>query len=245
MAVERNGRVYAKRTLIGDHGDNFFNQTPLEKALDLGWSEGCPVAVTLTRETEEGGRGALLMARRYGEINFWSGYITRVLQEQKRDDLLRNLPGCFKRFSDEPIGKHDEGWPPEELQEFMFLIPHAYSLPRLLINYINGARDTTIDEKQERMAIAVDCVERVSSNAENLDALLVNLTLQLVRHGGNIHTLLKTMISQGKLDEDNCKWAYQSIVREMKNTTPELYVTYQKISSEERARLGIADIHID
>jgi len=242
MNLERNDRMYADHILIGDNGDNFFSKSYLEKALDQGWSEGCPVAISLTKEPTEGGRGAVIMANRYGEVNFWFGYIVQTLNKTK-PWLSYPLTSAIPRLPNEPIGKHDENWIPKKLNGFILNTPYGYSLPRVLINFINcNKEDHLIYAKQNRLIRALDAFDVAISNSKNIIELVVQFTNELVIRGGDEKLLIKNIIPNVKIKEDNCHTTYKEIARVMEHSTPNLWRTYSAMSSQERSELGIANV---
>lgn len=236
---------YGSHTLIGDHGDSYFSQTPLAKALIQGWSEGCPVAIRLTKEPTEGGRGAENMIPRYGAVNFWFGVIAETFQEGGRQDLLSDLQGPKLRLAGEPMREHDLGWPPTKLEDYILNTAYGYSLPRLIVSYILSPKEgQSIAARQERMRFALQALENLTAESANITDFLIYLTEKLAARNGDGPTLLKTMLPQGKLNEDNCYTEYRHIVQQMQLSSPTLWELYTELQPGEKAKLGMADIQI-
>lgn len=243
ISTERHGRSYGDHRLIGGD-ESFFKKTPLEKALDLAWSDGCPVGVTLTRPVEENGRGAEVMAKRYGEVNFWAGYLRyHVFQEAKRGDLIRQLYGHTERSKSEPIGIHDNNWTPGALNKKELVSPELYALPRIISTFINSPKESqSIEEKQKRMTVVLEGLEYLAEHSLNIQEFTVRLVGGLVHEGGDTNALLKALLSNGKLNEDNCKSQFSTLTNYMYRYAPAVYRSYKDLSTEKRKELGIADI---
>lgn len=241
MSVERNGRTYGDHTLVGDNNDSFFDQSWIQKAQDLGWSDGCPVVTRLTKSPEEGGKGDEVMAKRYGQVNYWAGAIKEIFQKAERYDLLDQFTLQRPRRDDEPLGTHDADWVPDELHDHMLVTPELYSLPRIVIAYIDDPTlDHSIPEKQTRLTIAIKSIEKASREAQNIKEAMISVVQSLVEQGGNALMLLKNALPQGKIGEDTVYAEYYETLSIMREKAPELYNIYNSLPIEEKQKVGMA-----
>lgn len=240
MSLERYGRRYGDHMLIGDNRDSFLNSSRLAQALALAWSDGCPIALRLCREQEQGGRGADVMVQRYGAVNFWGGMIKKTFNELRRTDLTRQFTQQKLRRSNEQMGTHDEAWIPEELEGRLLITPEGYSLPRIMIAYIEEGK--TPQEKAQRVTNALTALEKSAQDGKTIKEVMIKVAQSLIKQGGNVITLLRNMLPQGKVDEDNVYTEYRETLRIIQKIAPELYKAYMSLSSEEKQKVGMANI---
>jgi len=220
MSIERNGRLYADSTLLGDNGDDFFNKTPQERSLDLAWSEGCPVGPDLVKPPEEGGRGALVMEKRYGQVIFWFKYLTEELIKSGLNDLAKTLTTPRLRLANEPLGVHSDNWLPNEMQTHAYRSATGYILPRLLTEFLTIAGP----DPQKNLQVALTEFDRTLPKATDDISLVVayaeRLARQLSKEGNNeaVGLVLKRLLGTAKLHEDNLYTEYNLILTKTKKT---------------------------
>ncbi len=227
--------TYATRRLTDE---SYSAKLPLDKALFLGDSTGCPVAKTLTQEPSQGGRGALAMIARYGEVIYWSGEAVAIMNRVHRSDLVYALTQPIKRLADEPLGIHDEGWTPKILEDYILVSPQLYALPRLATILVNSNKQS----RAQNVFLAQDTLEKCAFKSHTLNQLLVSFADSLVSFGFDKNLVLKNLLSKGKLGEDNCYSIFREILKEIRRRSPFLWQTYQDLTCQERTALGIANL---
>ncbi|KKU28043.1 MAG: hypothetical protein UX80_C0016G0017 [Candidatus Amesbacteria bacterium GW2011_GWA2_47_11b] len=250
MAIERLGVVYASRQLVGDNGDKrgsyFRLKNEEQKALWQAWSEGCPIAVRLIVE-----RGAKVMKLRYGEVNFWSGYIFGLLlQRGYAPEQLNNFMGPIDRLPSEPLGDHNPTWIPKELETRVYNTAVGYAFPRLITKFIeedwfivNGNINT---QRQKRLCSALDILDEVIKKDPQRqlspEQILAKVAEELatISPADKFPYLIRCMLSAAKLAEDNCKCAYAQIVKAIKSNAPILWAAYDNLTTDQKKKCGIA-----
>jgi hypothetical protein len=231
MSLERYGREFGDgRVMVTPTLEEFFEQSKVEQAKQLGWSDACPVVQSLlsTREPSE-------LASRYAQVNFWYSFI---LEKVGRDsNIAAEISGPIQRQENEPLGKRDEGYVPSESGAYMIGVgtPYGYALPRTLLEHIG----TDEGEKKERVLEAMKCLDTAISSSKTASELLVNFGEALVSAGANPKQLLKHIVSTGKIKEDNCFSVYNQIFEAMKKSAPSLWSIYSTLTISEKEALHI------
>ncbi len=220
MSIERNRRIYGDATLIGDDYD-FFTNPPKQRALDLAWSEACPVGPDLVKPKSQGGRGAEVMGKRYGQVIFWFKYLTEELKKSGRDDLASQLSLPRPRLGNEPLGKHSQNWLPQEMNTSAFRPATGYILPRLLTEFLSVAGPDQSQNLQVALAEFDKTVPMATDDISLIVTYAENLAHQLSKKGNTygIESILKRLLSTGKLHEDNLYTEYDKILEKTKETT--------------------------
>lgn len=243
MALERMHRIFGDTQLIGDKGDDFFSQTQEEQARQLGWSEGCPVVERLIKPTDQGGRGADVMTKRYAEVLFWRGYIVDALNTAQREELANALFETTPRRQDEPLGTHDSNWPPIELQTNMIQSPMAYALPRMITECLSFEPATN----PEKILVISEHIQRALAQSTSIIEFSVLFLEQFVKEAlmqkqtAQAARLLKTLIGIGKFEEENCVHLYQEIFSTLQNKAPITWNFYSALSPADRKSYRLID----
>lgn len=270
MTTERASRQYGDGVLLGDQGDGFVDLEPAEQAKRLGWSVACPVVPRLIEQ-----RGAKEMANRYGEILMWTGVVAEMLEQNGLGDIKAELIGAVRREPGELMGKHDEGWPPAELETTMFgpASPEGYAIPRLITSFIGEHVDPkdlrAVGEKSDRAMYAIGCIEEAISECDasrdlemdsrddmhrGFEYQLTEFTVILTQllsdfagehYGIEVGEFFHQLIGTGKLAEDNCRVRYHNIVNVMHDVAPGLYKKYMKLKPEQIAKHRVAMVDVD
>ncbi len=244
MELARNGRLYGDGRLFGNNRDSFFEQTIIEQALELGWSNACPVATSLIEPIKDGGRSAEVMRVRYAQVNFWYGYIASTLVQQGRMDLYEELASIQPRNSGEPLGKHDPNWVPDQLHEYILGAgsPYGYAMPRVLLEFINNKSES---ERADYLFDAMQDLQELIGTAPTIANLLVTFGERLAQKeidSNGVRNLLRHILSQGKLNEDNCFATFNEIASIMREAAPVLWSTYTALTTRDKLELHIADV---
>lgn len=232
--MEKKGFTYGGHRLLGTDGDGFFGLTTEQKAYSQGWSAGCPVTEKLVKQN-----GPEDMIKRYGRVNFWFGYIDKTLTDLNREELRAELKTPIRREWTEPHGKVDSSVIPDDFKDNILVTPWGYSLPRLFVAYIGEGKGTG-----DRMIQAIEHFEKAVNDSQDMDDVLIRFTENLILDAGEPKKLLKTMIPQGKLNEDNCYVLYTNTVKKMKEESPFLWSIYSSMWPDERRDIGMADVSI-
>lgn len=247
MALEKyDGRKYGDGRILGYLGMAFFEMSLQLQAEMLGYSDACPVAPSLISD-----RGAAAMIRRYGEVNYWFGTVAEKLQESGQYLAHSQLITPLHRLAGESMGRHDPGWPPEELETHMFGpgTPLGYAIPRLVIAYLEG--DPSKDEingRHKRFAEVLNIIDETASGyvgQYELAEFTVLLADKLIREGVNKYDLnpalfFRHLLGTGKLSEDNCRQDYKEIIRLIYAIAPELGSRYSALDVDDYSNFHIA-----
>lgn len=246
--LERFGRTYGDGHVFGEMSqaefEKFMSASAWERSEALGWSNACPVVPRILTSGEKG-RSPEEMQYRYAQINFWYGYMVDRLASLGRADLAEELTTPQERQPDEPLGKHDKGWIPEELKRKMYGPggPYAYNLSRLMANFINEGKGTAGNRASLAMKSFDKVVRSLEPETEGLDVLLATFSENLISYKRiNRLKILSWTISSGKISEDNCRTNYGRIVKAIDNKTTELKTVYHKATDAVKTRLHIAQI---
>jgi hypothetical protein len=246
-STERYARHWGDNVLFGNLGQSIIHLPKEIQAKMLGFSEACPVVKRIIKPEVEGGRGPEKMAKRYAEIILWRGYFGYVLRKSGRHDLSKELLQPVERLEGEPLGFHlDEDWVPKEHETHIAGpgTPVSYALPRVLIQFTNEVK-TKID-KGANLQHALESFDKVlEENPQDLTELLVVFTEKLTKESQDIPQLVKQILSQGKINEDNSYSQLKHILRTVKEKAPTLWRTYQNLSDKDFESLRIAKLSID
>ena len=270
MTLERAGRYYGDGVLLGNDGYGFVDLEPVEQAKQLGWSVACPVVLRLIDQ-----RGAKEMANRYGEVLMWSGVVAEMLERGGLGDIKAELVNTVSRNDGELMGKHDENWPPTELESMMFgpASPEGYAIPRLVTSFIGDhvyPKDLeAVGEKSNRAMYAIGCIEEAIAECDasrdlesdsrdemhrGYEYQLTEFTVVLTEllsdfagehYGVEVGEFFHQLIGTGKLSEDNCRARYRNIVNVMHDVAPRLHKKYVELSPEQVSKHRVAMIEVD
>lgn len=253
MATEKyDSRRYGDGRILGALGMAFF-EMPLElQAEMLGWSDACPVVPSLINA-----RGAEAMIKRYGEVNHWFGTVVDKLQENGQYLAHSQLTTPLLRIEGERIGKHDAGWPPEELETRMYGpgTPLGYAIPRLIITFLEGDDPSSaeVNGRHQRFAEALNIIDEIINEYPGqyeLSEFTVILADRLVRtavnqYGQNPAQFFRQLLGTGKLGEDNCRQAYKEVFNLMYRIAPDLGNDYNNLTADDFEQFRIAMAGVD
>ncbi|OGG07283.1 hypothetical protein A2872_01605 [Candidatus Gottesmanbacteria bacterium RIFCSPHIGHO2_01_FULL_42_12] len=231
---ERFGRTFGGNTLLGNGGDDFFDKTPENQAMEIGWAEGCPVPTSVVAN-----RGPETSAKRYGEIIMARQLIWESARFNNLDlfteltkDVDRLLPG-------EPAGTYEPGnVPGSHPEEIIANNTHwGFALPRILI-VAYGKKD---EGRGNRVMVALQTVDDVMKrHFDSPHEFMAVLAESLIGLGVDKDQILRNILSAGYLQENNTYTSYQLLVTEMMNHSPELIERYKQLTQEEKHEFGIA-----
>jgi hypothetical protein len=214
--------------------------TDEEKAFYLGERLGCPVVHTLIKE-----KGAEVMARRYGQLLLYYGYILDALK-RKKPAIAEEISKKNIRAEEEQMVRYDENCIPDWNKKIIpgTEAPWGYALPRMLISYVTDDHGFA-ETKQEVWMKALLTLDQVVENlddSDTADEFLVKFAEALAKTGANPKTILAKTISAGKLKQENLYIKFSKIIDSLSLHAPTLWKIYESLSSEEKKQLGIAEV---
>lgn len=224
---------------VGDINDPAFFEMSLEdQARFLGQRAGCPVVEELITPTDEGGRGPDKMINRYGEVNFWYGYISREI-EHYNPELYEDFKKATDRVEGERAGKFETESVPDNYTETMAPINAlpGFSLPRMLIEQMQGSN---MDEAQEKLTIGLGIIEDSIKVSKSPSELMARTAEGLVGTGADMDKIIKQILGQGWLDEHNAFTMLEEGKTALKEFAPTVWEYYGKLTPEERKEKGLA-----
>jgi len=237
--IERDGRKFGGATLIGDHADEygFFGKETRGKALDMAWSHACVIAVELT-DPQHPTLGPDWMLKRYGETNFWFGYILAEAIKLN-SQLLASLEQPVPRKEGEPVGNFEEmSVPSTHLAEMSPMSRiYGYALPRVHIEAM-GRGEARNQERALRAIKVLDETIKASSVPAELLAVLSEKSLSF---GADAKEVLSHILPSGVLKEENCLTDYQEIAEQLQLRAPTIWEAYAAISTQEKESMGVAE----
>lgn len=222
---------------------DFFELPVRDQAKVLGWADSCPVVEELIDPANsEPGRGPEAMLNRYGQVNFWFGYIAREVQEHRPrlyDQLMKPVP----RLDDEPVGKHEpESVPDSYYREMPPMSTLAgYSMPRLFIEQVGIGKDLETEEVQGRFRRGQNALESAIALSKSPNELLA-LTARNIADQGDIEPrkVLSLVMSKGWQGEHNAQTMLEDFKDRLCLLAPGLWQVYESLSDEEKAELKLA-----
>lgn len=229
-------RTFGDNTLVGDNGDNFFNQSIQEQIRSVGFSEACPIVGQVIKRygtTLENARD------RYAEIVFTRSLLLDTVH-QINEPLYQQLVKPVPRNANEPIGVHERTAVPKQAANEISPnnTPWGYSLPRVLLDQF-GTREQRTDK---RVLKGLTLLETSAKKAKTPLEFLAVLTNNVAHADADIDTILHSVVSKGKLGEDTVYTLYQKLLSELKIHAPKVWDRYQELTPEERLKRGIANI---
>lgn len=216
---------------------SFFELPVREQARILGWADSCPVVTELTDpDNPNPGRGPEAMLERYGQINFWFGFIVREVAEHD-PQLAKELMTPADRKDYEPVGKYErESVPPMNIVEIAPMGQLAgYGLPRIFIEQI-GLNDPKLSQsdRAERLELGVNILEAAIDEANTPIELLTLVAEGVSQSAVPPLNVLKHCISQGWLDEHNSVSIIQEFQGAMFEKAPNLWEFYSHLTDEQK-----------
>lgn len=238
-SIERNGRNFGGATLIGDHADDygFFDKDIRGKSLDMGWSHACVIAAELTNPNHPT-LGPDLMLKRYGETNFWFGYI---LAESAKfnPQIFANLNQSIPRKEGEPVGIFEVTSVPLAHLTKMFPMSriYGYALPRVHIEAMGRGEA----RNQERALRAIQALDEAVGESSSPAELLAVLSEKSLEFGADAKKILSHILPSGVLNEENCLTDYQEIAEQLKLKAPTIWKVYASMTTQEKESVGVAE----
>jgi len=248
---EQYGRLFGDNRIMGNDGDNFFDLT-LDKQVDIqAWSEGCPVREKVKTRYITTGEGLAGARNRYGEV--------KMARYQVYDSIRDINPALYVQLNDpnplprlvcqsgsyvEPVGEHEAVSVP---MSHTYDIDHnntpwGYAIPRLYLAYA-GNNETRTPESSYNGLMLVEAAADPSLSSNPLE-FLAKFGAFVVTCGVDIDKVLKTILSNGYLKEENTKILFKALLSVMKDKSPKLWTRYNQLKPEEKANLGIAGIEL-
>lgn len=211
-----------------------------EQARYFGERVGCPVVPALIK-----GRGPEAMAKRYGEILFYYGYILKVISSL-RPDIAKQISEPVARDDSENLVDFDDEWIPPWNKDIIpgTETPWGFALPRLMISYAtdsHGFDEPRVDSWVRALTILDKVVEELK-NDDKANELMVKFAESLVSAGASAEIILKRTISAGKMRQDSMEKRFREIIKVMSQHAPVLWETYKNLDADRRDELGIANL---
>ena len=206
----------------------FFELPVREQARIVGWAHSCPIVSELTDPGNHNpGRGPEAMLNRYGEVNFWFGFIKRET-ERLNPALYQQLMNPTQRLKSEPVGKYEpESVPPshtEQMSPMGTLV--GYALPRVFIEQLGtNSEDVSRDEVKARLMRGLDILETAIPAAETPLDLLCLVSEEVAKEVGP-QKVLYHALSPGWLEEHGAETMFNEAKTVMANKAPQLWEAY-------------------
>lgn len=256
----RFGTSYGSGTFIGELGSQagrFFSpEFDLTRATAdqwqllveiAGFDSGCPVVpVVLAKFNPE------VAWARYLQINYWFGHINQQLHHTFSNPNVwgeihplttNDLFGVQPRQADEPVGQVSLGWMPAEIAEYTVGVGTycGYVLPRL---WILGWQEPSQTDKAQLYVRLNARLAEAASKAQTAEEVVVFFAMGLAREFPGNRTfhlsLLKYLLNDNMLTEENWRTTYQSVYRLVRFHKSELWNVWHSASPEERSAYELA-----
>ena len=210
----------------------------------LGWSHGCPVAKKVTDPANQE-YGPIRMIEGYSEVNHMFSTMISDRVKVFNPNLNQALKRPIKRLEGEEIerlgegqvGNHEpESVPLSYLTEMAPMTAiYGYACPRVLIELDRVFEGSSVDIWHPLMRGAL-------WDAKSLPHLLILLTNRVFKKGVKPEKVLQHTLALEVLEEENCRSAYIDLAQRLERDAPEVHRFYLGLSSEEKKKLGIAEI---
>lgn len=222
---------------------SFFDLPPREQALVAAWANSCPIPEELTDPANPSpGRGPEAMLNRYGQVNFWFGYIHRAagevnpgLEEQLLTPVTRlpgERPGKYE-WDSVPASHHAEMPPMGTLA--------GYALPRLFLEQLGTGQNLAREEVRDRLINGLAVLDEAIAGAGNPLEFLALLAEGLaVKAQTTPDQAFKHIFSQGWMDEHNAYTMLAQFKSTMAQKAPRLWARYNAMSEADKARRNLA-----
>lgn len=233
----RYGRKFGDMTLFGNEGGNFLEKPIAQQVLEIAWSEGCPVPQKVVKKY-----GAETATKRYAEIIFADRLIREEVKKHN-PSLHKKLTEGINRKPGEPVGVHEPQAVPSSYQEIVPPpdTPWGFSLKRVLIDQFGKREERT----QERILKGLEILENLAT--QKIDSpleFLAKLAEEVIKTDGDSIQVMKNTLSKGHLDEQNFHALYAKLAEELKQSSPTFREEYNKLTPQERDKLGIAEVNL-
>lgn len=206
-----------------------------QRALILGWSHGCPIALELT-DPKNPEYGPVTMMRRYAEVNRWFQIIIKQ-GEEVNPKLTQTLVSAKQRLTPEPVGKYEVlSVPTFHLAQMApMATPYGYALPRVVIEML---RQGPIETNTEVIAL----VRKNLVISQTPYELLARMSQTVITRHANPLAVLSHCLSPGILQEENCGSIFNKIGKALSIYAPDLWRDYTGLSNEEKSTADILNI---
>jgi len=246
---EQYGRTFSDNKILGDNGDNFFDLSLDEQVNISAFSEGCPVRekvkarYIVSGEGLEGARdryGAVRMAR-YEVIDAVKDVNPTLYAQLTSPNPISRLI-CPSGNYIEPVGEHE---PVSVSQSHIHNIdpnntPWGYANPRLFLT-ITGDSNSRTPESSFKALMLVEVAADPKKSTNPIE-FLVNFGELAANSGVDVDQILKVIMSNGYLKEENTHVLFRELLSIIKNHAPKLWNRYTNLTPEDKARLGIAEL---
>lgn len=214
-----------------------------KRALELGWSNGCPRARYLSDPVNPD-FGPIRMMRRYNETNQMFVWVSRTLQWDFQEKLHRELLKPYARVNSPGIFEPESV--PEDYRNYISPMSgvFGYAIPRILIDgtgqSYRGAGACFSDYKSRHF---VTETIRFGERATSINQFLSYIADQTLLNGQiSPELILSHILSAELLAEQNCPEVFDRVLEELKDSSPDLYRTYVNSSRFDRDQFGIATL---
>jgi hypothetical protein len=209
----------------------FFLMPVQDQARILGWANSCPVVEELTDPNNTApGRGPEAMIERYGQINFWFGYIAREV-ETLNPNVYEQLMTPMQRCEGEEVGKHEAASVP--VTHFTEMAPLStlagFSLPRLFIEQLGLGKGLSTEMVRERFARGQAVLEVAATTATSPNELLALVSEGVAHADVDPRAILKNVLSAGWLDEHNALTMRDDFLNSLQRLAPTVWQTYTSV----------------
>lgn len=245
--INRNGIPFGYGTdthILRD--DHTFLEMPTiairRRALELAWSNGCPVSLELT-DPENPDYGPKAMMIRYAQANRWFNI---VLSETQRANpiLFKELWTHIPRRLDlgETVGKHEPQSVPQIHTRKMVPMasPFGFALSRVPIEYV-GRGD---EEDGDKVSHAMDMIATHAARSKTPKELLAKVAEEVASPWTQDKSVavLRQCLSAVVSEEENCQSIFIEIAQEFRSTAPNLWGIYTELSRHSPEVLEAAGI---
>lgn len=209
------------------NNQSFFELPPADQARLLGQRCGCPVVEELIDK-----RGPDKMIDRYGEVNFWYGYLAREM-EQLNKPLYEKFVQPVERRDDEKPGWYEPQSVPENYTEVMAPINAlpAFALPRLLIDHIGSGDQKEIEQ---RMVSGLSVVEDAMKSSRNAFELLAKTAEGFAQGGDDRIGIIQQILGQGWVKEHNAYSMVGKAKSALRTHAPSVWSVYRQLSFDDK-----------
>jgi hypothetical protein len=182
------------------------------------------------------------MLRRYGEVNFWFGFICDTAAEVN-PNLGVQLTSPISRRYDEPVGKYE----PESVPSchLLAMLPMGtlagYAIPRIFVEQLGTGQGLERELVQRRLISGLGVLDEVLPQARSPLELLALLSEGLVTKADlSPDQAFKHALSQGWLGEHGAHSMMAEFKQVMSEKAPTLWAHYQSLTPLEKAAQKLA-----